>query len=62
LVLEQVKNDDNSYSYVTPYITSSTPYSLVFQPETTGELKIIDEASEYNILYKDEAAFTMANE
>ena len=61
LVLEQVKNN-NSYSYVTPYITSSTPYSLVFQPETTGELKIIDEASEYNILYKDEAAFTMANE
>lgn len=61
LVLEEVRNEDDTYSYVKPYINADSKYSLIFQPSNNSELKIIDKASEYNVLYKDEAAFAMAN-
>ena len=61
LVLEEVRNEDDTFEYVTPYINENTEYSLVFQPETDSELKIIDSASEYEIKYKDEVAFSMAD-
>lgn len=62
LVLEEVRNEDETFNYVKPYINSQTPYSLVFQPANNSEIKIIDENSEYNILYKSEAAFSLSNE
>lgn len=61
LVLEEVRNEDDTFDYVTPYIKEDTEYSLVFQPETNSELKIIDATSEYEIKYKDEVAFSMAD-
>lgn len=61
LVLEEVRNEDDTFDYVTPYISASSSYSLVFQPENKGELKIIDKASEYEIKYKDEVAFALSN-
>ena len=30
LVLEEVRNKDNTFDYVTPYISASSSYSLVF--------------------------------
>lgn len=60
LVLEQVRHEDDTYSYVKPYINADSEYSLIFQPSSNSELKIIDKSSEYNILYKDEAAFSMS--
>lgn len=62
LVLEEVKNKDGSYDYITPCINPNSEYSIVFQPETNSELKIIDSATEYEIKYKDEVAFQMVNE
>ena len=62
LVLEEVKNGDGSFDYVKPYINAQSSYSLVFQPETNSELKIIDSASEYEIKYKGEISFALANE
>lgn len=62
LVLEEVRLNDNTYKYTRPYITAESAYSMVFQPAANSELKIIDEASVYNILYKDEKAFSLANE
>ena len=61
LVLEEVRNEDDSFDYVKPYISATSSYSLVFQPENNGELKIIDSASEYEIKYKESVAFAMAN-
>lgn len=61
LVLEEVRNEDDTYDYVRPFINGDSGYSLIFQPSKNSELKLIDKSSEYNILYKDEMAFTMAN-
>ena len=64
LVLEEVRNEDDTYDYVKPYINVDSEYSLVFQPSLNSELKLIDKASEnsYNLLYKDEIAFSFAND
>ena len=63
LVLEEVRNEDDSYEYTKPYINANSAYSMVFQPSNDSELKLIDKASEqsYNLLYKDELAFSLAN-
>lgn len=63
LVLEEVKKSDGTFEYVTPYINADSQYSLVFKPSESSndELKIIDSASEYNILYKDNVAFALAS-
>lgn len=62
LVLEEVINENNTINYVKPYISAVSSYSLVFQPETNSELKIIDSASEYELKYIDEVSFALSNE
>lgn len=62
LVLEEVRNEDDTFNYVKPYITANSEYSLVFQPTKDSEIKIIDGTSEYEIKYKPEAAFAMSND
>ena len=61
LVLEEQYSNDNNTTYNKPYISSSNQYSLVFQPELQSELKIISNDSVYNIEYKSEAAFSLAD-
>lgn len=63
LILEEVRNEDDTFSYTTPYISQNSKYSLVFQPSENSEIKIIDsEHSIYDIQYTDEASFAMASE
>ncbi len=61
LVLEEQYSNDNNTTYNKPYISSNNQYSLVFQPELQSELKIISNDSVYNIEYKSEAAFSLAD-
>lgn len=61
LVLEEQYSNDNNTTYNKPYISSNNQYSLVFQPELQSELKIISNDSVYNIEYKPEAAFSLAD-
>ena len=61
LVLEEQYSNDNNTKYTKPYISSNNQYSLVFQPELQSELKIISNDSVYNIEYKSEAAFSLAD-
>ena len=63
LVLEEIRNENDTYDYTKPFINADSEYSLVFQPSLNSELKLIDKISEqsYNLLYKDEIAFSLAN-
>lgn len=61
MVLEKNKNGSD-VTYTKPYINSNTKYSLVFQPTSDGQLHLIDPDEDYQIKYKSEIVFSLADE
>lgn len=61
LILEQHLDENNNLVYEKPYINSNNPYVILFQPTINSEIQIISNDSEYNILYKPEAEFSLAD-
>ena len=61
IVLEEcIDPSTDIVTYERPYINADNEYSLLFQPQAKGELRIISDDSEYNVIYKDYASFSLA--